>query len=170
MRAGDAADLQSRDRAKSFKQRVIQFQLIDLNSGHSLFEGQSAPAERSLIVRREFGTKGVTQPRKILHRAKGTSDRLKTLCARLELIRGQIPGGTNFIRRQAVKQFVLAVENAKVRPKELVGRASQEITVQRLHIDWPVWSVLDGIHETERTCPVGKLYHPAHIIDSADSV
>src|SRR5947209_4458525 len=102
---------------------MVQFKFIGFDSSHGLFESQSAPAKRTLIVCRVLRAKGVAQPLKILHRAKGSSNSLKVLRPCLELIGWQIPGRANFIRSQAVEQVVLAVEDAQVRSKELIGRA-----------------------------------------------
>src|SRR2546427_8751322 len=46
----------------------------------------------------------------------------------------------------------LAVEHAHVRPEEFVRRASEEVAIERSHINRPMRRVMDGIDERQRTC------------------
>src|SRR5260370_16048084 len=51
----------------------------------------------------------------------------------------------------------LAVKRPHVWAEEFVWRAGQEVTVQGLYVNQPVWSVMHGINEHERASGMSEL-------------
>src|SRR3989442_4975384 len=64
----------------------------------------------------------------------------------------------------------LAVEHAHVRPEEFVRRASEEIAIERSHINRRMRRVMDGIDERQRTCLMRQANNLFDGIDRPDRV
>lgn len=78
--------------------------------------------------------------------------------------------GANFIRMKFLEQLALAVERAHVRTEKFVGRADQEISVERAHVDGAVRSIVNGVDKHERANGVSELRDFGDGIDGADGV
>src|SRR5260370_11465932 len=77
-------------------------------------------------------------------------DQLLDLRAGFPSVGERIVGRAYFVWLELQQALALAVERAHVRAEEFVGRADQEIAIERADIDWPVGRVVDGIDEPQR--------------------
>src|SRR5260370_2771818 len=83
-------------------------------------------------------------------------DQLLDLRAGFPSVGERIVGRAYFVWLELQQALTLAVERAHVRAEEFVGRADEEIAIERADIDWPVRRVVDGVDEHQRARFVGE--------------
>ena len=106
----------------------------------------------------------------ILHAGGDAGDAFVVERAPLPAIRNRVCVRTNLVRTQALEVLALAEEHAHVRAKEFVGRARQEIAIERGDVDQAVRAVVDGVDVGEGSGGVGEADDFFHGIDGAYGV
>ena len=76
----------------------------------------------------------------------------------------------DFVRPQTGEMLALAVKRAGMRPKELVGRADQEIAVEPAHVDGAVGRVMDRVDEGQGSHGVRQANDLLHVVDGAHRI
>ena len=84
--------------------------------------------------------------------------------------RGTFGRGADFVGTETKQMFALAVDAAHVRAEKFVGRAGEEIAIQRADVDGAVRRVMDCVDERECAGGVGEADNFFDGIDCAHGV
>jgi hypothetical protein len=66
--------------------------------------------------------------------------------------------------------LALAIKRAGMRPKELIGRAGQEIAVEAAHVNRAVRSKMDRINVSQRAYGVSQANNLLYVVDGPHSI
>ena len=115
-----------------------------------------------------FGTVMAPNLREVIDGSGDSCHAFVVLRACLPAVRQFLAADPQLVGTQPQKLLALAVKNSLVRPKELVTRASEEVGIDRLHIDEAVRRVLHRVHERHGSCGMRQSDGLMDIIDRAD--
>src|SRR5258708_626508 len=141
---GDPVDLNALDLLKAVDQPCRQRSLVSLDAVHgSLKCGADHPIR-------------ATEVRQVFKGAEDSGEALVVLRPGLPTARAFIARRTNLVRTESLEQLAPTVEDALVRPVELVARANEKVAVDGAGFDRAVRAVVDGVAPEPGARGVGR--------------
>ena len=119
---------------------------------------------------RVYAAEAPPDPRDVLDRGRRARHALVVLRPGLETPGQIVVRRPHFVHSQFFQVLALAVQQALVRPEELVGRAGQEVAIERLDVDGAVRSEMHRVHEYAGPDGVGEAHDGLHVVDRAHRV
>ena len=99
-----------------------------------------------------------------------SGESLVVLGAGFPTVRDFVGRGPNLVGMQFLEKLRFSVEHADMRTEKLVGRAGQEVAIDRLHVDRAVRSVVNGVNEAQSSRFVSGSRDRGNIVDGSDGV
>ena len=110
------------------------------------------------------------QSRKVVDCGGDAGQSFVDLRAGFPAVGQSVGGGADLVGAETKQMFALAVDAAHVRTEKFVGRAGEEISIQRADVDGAVRGIVDSVNECECAGGAGKANDFFDGIDCAHGV